>query len=108
NMITGVGTAWLTIVFGLWESLLVPVHKTKIVTAIFWHASFNAIVTILFTIWAVQAWSIYPEVAQDSGLLIILKWISILVLFAGNYMGGKLLLKYHVGIPNTVIDDKQV
>jgi uncharacterized membrane protein len=105
NMIAGVGTAWLTIVFGLWESLLVPAHKTKIVATIFWHASFNAIMSIVFTLWTAKAWSAYPEVEKDSTLLLIFKWVAIGALIVGNYMGGKLLLKHHVGITKTLPEE---
>jgi uncharacterized membrane protein len=107
TMAAGAVTGWLAILFGLWDSFFVSATKTKIITTIFFHATLNGIVTILFTVWAVKAWNIYPGVNKDSELLVILKWISIALLFAGNYCGGKLLLKYHVGILKTAVDENQ-
>ena len=99
TMLAGTATGWMTILFGLWESWFVSINETKVVTTIFWHASFNGVITILFTIWSVKTWNYYPEIIKDSLSLMIIKWAVILLLVAGNFLGGKLLLKYHVGLP---------
>lgn len=108
NLVAGAGTAWLTIVFGLWESLLVPASKTKVLTSILVHATFNVTVTILFSIWAAKAWKEYPDLVKDSTTLIIFKWIAVVMLIVGNFFGGKLLLKYHVGITPSKMDDSRI
>lgn len=105
-MIAGVATGWLAILFGCWESAFVPLRKTKIITTIFWHASLNGAVTILFTVWAVKTWNSYPLLPKDSTLLLIGKWVAILGLFGGNYFGGKLLLKYRVGMDSSIDKDQ--
>jgi uncharacterized membrane protein len=96
-MAGGTAFACLAIIAGLWESWLVPLSKTKIIITIAWHATFNGIVTIIFIVWLVKAWQVYPTVIKDSTGIIIVKWILIAVLFAGNFFGGKLLLKYRLG-----------
>lgn len=105
NLMAGAGTAWLTIVFGLWESLLVPARKTKAIASILWHATFNVLATILFSIWASSAWNEYPDVVKDSITLLVFKWIAVAMLIIGNYFGGKLLLKHHIGITPSKPDD---
>jgi uncharacterized membrane protein len=107
TLAAGAGMGWLAMLFGLWESFFVPSAKTKIVTTIFWHATLNGIVTILFTILAVKDWNLYPEIRKDSTLLLIVKWIGIIALLAGNYFGGKLVLKYHLGVEKTSADEGQ-
>lgn len=97
TMTAGTGMACLAILTGLWESALVPLSQTKIITTIVWHASLNGIVTFIFIVWVVKAWRSYPLVIQDSIGIIIFKWVLIVVLFAGNFLGGKLLLKYRLG-----------
>jgi uncharacterized membrane protein len=98
NLMAGAGTAWLTIVFGLWESLLVPADKTKAIAIILLHATFNGLATILFSIWASKAWHEYPEFVKDSTTLLIFKWIAVAMLIIGNYFGGKLLIVHHIGV----------
>ena len=105
TMAGGTAMAWLAILFGLWESFLIPATRTRIITAISWHALLNGIVTILFTAWTIKTWRLYPALEKDSLLLIIFKWVALILLIAGNYIGGKLLLKYHVGISKTGIDN---
>lgn len=97
-MAAGAAAGWLSTITGLLEALLVPVNRSKAMNAIFLHASLNAAVTIAFTIWAVLAWKVYPDVVKDSSLLLLSKWIAIIILVIGNFTGGKLLLDYHVGI----------
>jgi len=101
----GAGTAWLTIVFGLWESLLVPASKTKAIASILWHATFNGLTTILFSIWASTAWHEYPGLVKDSTTLLVFKWIAVAMLIIGNYFGGKLVLKHHIGATPSKPDD---
>ena len=105
NLIAGAGTAWLTIVFGLWESLLIPAGKTKVIANLLWHATFNGLATILFSIWASNAWNEYPDLVKDSTTLLIFKWIAVAMLIIGNYFGGKLVLEHHIGITPSKRDD---
>ena len=105
NLMAGAGTAWLTIVFGLWESLLVPANKTKAIASILWHATFNGLATILFSIWATSALHGYPELVKDSATLLVFKWIAVAMLIIGNYFGGKLVVKHHIGITSSKPED---
>jgi uncharacterized membrane protein len=105
NLMAGAGTAWLTIVFGLWESLLVPASKSKAIGSILWHTTFNGTTTILFSIWAARAWHEYPELAKESNTLLIFKWIAVVMLIIGNYFGGKLVLEHHIGITPSKTDE---
>lgn len=105
NLMAGAGTAWLTILFGIWESLLVPARKTKAIVSILWHATFNGLATILFSIWASNAWDEYPNLVKDSITLLVFKWIAVVMLVIGNYFGGKLLLEHHIGVTPSKPDD---
>ena len=39
-------------------------QTTKVLTSILVHATFNVIVTILFSIWATKAWKEYPDLVK--------------------------------------------
>jgi len=105
NLMAGAGTAWLSILFGLWESLLVPASKTKAIASIVWHATFNGLATILFSIWASSAWREYPELVKDSTTLLVFKWIAVAMLIIGNYFGGKLVLVHQIGVTPSKPED---
>jgi uncharacterized membrane protein len=98
SMAAGVFTAALAIIFGIWEAICAWPVRPNVQNTILWHAALNATVTIFFLTWALKAWKTYPIVVKDSLAVMIVKWIVIGLLFAGNYFGGKLLLTYHIGM----------
>jgi uncharacterized membrane protein len=98
SITAGAAIAWIAALFGLWDAAFVSSKHTKIITTIAWHASLNGLVTILFTVWAVQSLKNYPELTKDSSLVLLLKWVAVVLLLIGNYFGGKLVLKYGVGL----------
>jgi uncharacterized membrane protein len=60
----------------------------------------NAIIVIFFGIFAYRAWQLYPQMNMPLLSTLLIKAVLIIVLFVGNYLGGKLILQHHIGVKN--------
>ncbi len=52
---------------------------------------------MVFAVIAYKAWQAYPQITVST-IVTIIKGILILTLFVGNYMGGTLIYRHHIGI----------
>ena len=96
----GVLIGGLAIITGLIDLVLIPKdNKPALGTALI-HGFMNAMIVLFFGIFAYRAWQLYPQMTMPQMSTLIIKAILLIVLFIGNYLGGKLILHHHVGVKN--------
>jgi uncharacterized membrane protein len=96
----GVALGALAIITGLIDLLLIPKDKKQAMGTALIHGFMNAIIVILFGIFAYRAWQLYPQMNMPLLSTLLIKAVLIIVLFVGNYLGGKLILQHHIGVKN--------
>jgi uncharacterized membrane protein len=92
----GVIGGLLSMITGLLEILLIPKNSAALGTAIY-HGTINAVVIAIFAALAWKTWEQYPAVAVTQSSLVF-KTVLIVILFVGNYLGGKLIYHFKIGI----------
>ena len=97
-MTGGVILGWIAIVFGVLDLLKVVKEKPDAVKTAVIHASINTCVIIVYTVLAYSKFKVYPAINADTLPILILKAVTIITMFAGNYLGGSLILKYKVAV----------
>jgi uncharacterized membrane protein len=97
-LIGGVTTGILAILAGLIDLLNIPASNKPAMTTALYHGFINGIILVVFTVMAYKDWQHLPEYQDPSVATIVIKGILILLLFAGNYLGGKLIYNYYIGI----------
>ena len=96
----GVLIGLVAIVTGIIDLLMIPKHeKPAFATAVI-HGFINTTVLLFFGIFVYRSWQVYPELGMPQMSTLIIKTLLIIVLFGGNYLGGKLILHHHIGIKN--------
>jgi uncharacterized membrane protein len=96
-LIGGVGLGWLAAVTGLIDLALIR-NNAPATNAAFLHGGINAVSLIAFSLFAYKGWKLYPAVQEPSALILGTKLFFVLFLLAGNYLGGRLIFKHHIGI----------
>jgi uncharacterized membrane protein len=96
-LIGGVLSGWMAVLTGFADMLMVRENKIALMAAL-WHGMVNGACLTGFTLLAYRSWNAYPALGTASTTALIVKAILVLVLFAGNFLGGKLIFKYHIGI----------
>ncbi len=86
------------ILSGLIELITMPKGNKHAITLALYHGCMNGTILLLFAIICYKAWKIFPEIYLASTNGIFVKAFLVIALFAGNYMGGKLIYKHHIGI----------
>jgi uncharacterized membrane protein len=57
-------------------------------------------VLLFFGIFAYRGWQTCPEMNMPQVATLIAKAVLVVILFGGNYLGGKLILQHHIGVKN--------
>ncbi len=96
----GVLLGGLAIVTGLVDLLLIPKDKKRAMGMALIHGLMNAMMVLFFGILTFRAWQLYPQAALPILSTLLIKAILLIVLFVGNYLGGKLILQHHIGVKN--------
>ncbi len=96
-MIGGVVLGWVAIITGVTDLIMIKANNTALAEA-FMHGFINSTVVFTYTVLAYIVYSDYPDLpgATVTGLLVRLA-CNVLML-TGNYVGGNLVLKYHIGV----------
>lgn len=92
----GVAIGWLAMTFGLLDLVRISPEREKALKTAMWHGGINSLVVVIFTFFVYLDWKAYPEWNEPALIELIVK-SSVLLLLAGNYLGGELVLKYHAG-----------
>jgi uncharacterized membrane protein len=100
-LIAGVVGGGLALITGLIDLLLIKKDdKAAIATALI-HGFINGMVLIFYGIFAYRSWQLFPQLSTLPLSTLILKFCLLVILFVGNYLGGKLILQHHIGVKKT-------
>ena len=99
-LIAGVLGGAVAIITGITDLLLIKKDKKPAIATAVLHGLTNTIVLLFFGIFAYRGWQHYPEMIMPKTATLLIKAALIIILFAGNYLGGKLILHHHIGIKN--------
>ncbi len=97
-MAGGVIIGCVAITFGALDLLNVFKEKPDAVKIAVVHGSINTCVIMVYTILAYSQYKNYPSLEFDTLAGLILKATLIGLMFAGNYLGGSLILKHGVAV----------
>lgn len=100
-LVAGVLAGIVAFVTGLFDLLRIPKEKKTATGTAIIHGFINTMVVLFFGVFAYKAWQEYPLINEPPPSAIIIKSILVLILFAGNYLGGKLIFTHHIGIKKT-------
>lgn len=94
----GVLFGFAALLTGLIELIYIPKTNKQALATGLYHGFVNGIVILVFAVMAYQGWKSYPQTNLPTIIIIAIKGILNLTLFIGNYMGGRLIYKYHIGL----------
>ena len=94
----GVFTGVLALATGLIDLLRIDKDKKQAIATAIIHGFINLTVLLVFAIFAYKAWQQYPQMTAPQLPALLVKTIMIMVLFVGNYLGGRLIIHYQIGI----------
>ena len=99
-MAGGVLIGLVAILTGLIDLLLITKDKKPAIATAVIHGFINTTVLLFFGIFVYRGWQIYPELNVPQMSILITKSVLAVVLFGGNYLGGKLILHHHIALKN--------
>lgn len=94
----GVGTGYIALLTGLLDLIALPKENKVALGTGLLHGFINGTVILIYSIFAYKAWQAYPQLNTPSIVLLLIKGLLVGCLFIGNFLGGKLIYKHHVGI----------
>lgn len=99
-MAGGVSIGWLSVITGMLDLGKISPDKSEAQTRVFVHGVLQTSVLIAYSVFLYTAWKRYPAAEEPATLLLTGKVILIMIMLAGNYLGGNLILRYKIGIDN--------
>jgi uncharacterized membrane protein len=97
-LIAAVIFASLSIITGLFDLLVVQKEKPSALNKALTHGGINSFISISYIILAFIAYKEFPVLSFDNKILIAIKTVLVAFLFAGNYLGGSLVLDDKIGV----------
>lgn len=97
----GVIFGWLSFITGILDLIKLSSEDFKYIKYVLFHGFLNGFVLAAYTIFAIILIIDYPQEIKNSYLILLLKVFLNIVLIAGNYIGGHLILKYKAGSMDT-------
>jgi uncharacterized membrane protein len=94
----GVVLGWLAIIFGTFDLLNVVKNKPGAVKNVLIHGCINTMVIVIYTVLAYKQYKHYPSLEPDGMLILIVKAMTVVLMIAGNFIGGKLILKHRIAV----------
>jgi len=94
----GIGTGCLALLFGMLDLVAIPASRPVVQKLALWHGGLNLVVLIGFSVFLYRQWQQYPVAEPATLAILLVKAGLLLVLFAGNYLGGSLILKHRVAV----------
>lgn len=83
---------------GLVDLLNIPRSDKNAIAAGLYHSFLNGSIILVFAVIAFKAWQEFPSPYAAGLGGIVLKGILVALLFFGNYIGGNLIYRHHIGI----------
>ncbi len=94
----GVIFGWFAVAFGLFDLTGVISKSPNAIKSALIHGGLNIIVVIAYTVLAWLQYKRYPLLEADSLMTLSVKVLVNIFMLAGNYFGGRLILKYKVAV----------
>lgn len=97
-LLVAVLTGLLAIVTGILDIFDVAKTNKRAMSTALYHGFLNGVIILVYGIILYKLWERFPVMETPVMGAIILRAVLVLLLFGGNYLGGALIYKYHVGI----------
>ena len=104
-LLGGVITGIPTMITGLIDLLKIPAGEKKAKANGFLHGFLNGSILLIYAVFAWKAWQNFPGQSGTTIILLLVKTFLIITLFAGNFLGGKMIYTYHTGIGKKSLQD---
>jgi uncharacterized membrane protein len=95
-LIGGVGVGLLAGITGLIDLVMIK-DRTAMAAALI-HGGINLTAILVFSVFAYKSWNLYPQVQVPTLTVLIVKLLTVVFIFVGNYLGGRLIFKHHIAI----------
>ena len=83
---------------GLIDLLAIPRSNKQAMALALYHSFLNGLIILIFAVIAYKSWQMFPSTTFDGVTGLVVKGILVFALFIGNYMGGRLIYTYYIGI----------
>ena len=94
----GVVECYIAMLTGLLDLVaILKENKLAIGTGLL-HGFINGLVVLVYTIFVYKTWQAYPKVEILSLTALLIKGLLVGCLLFGNFLGGRLIYQYHIGI----------
>jgi uncharacterized membrane protein len=95
-LIAGVALGLLAGITGLIDLITIK-DKTAMAAALV-HGGINLTAILVFSVFAYKGWKQYPELPPPTIAVLTVKFITVIFILVGNYLGGRLIFKHHIAI----------
>jgi uncharacterized membrane protein len=95
-LIAGAGLGLLAGITGLIDLVMIK-DKTAMAAALI-HGGINLTAILVFSVFAYRSWNLYPQIQLPTITVLIVKLLTVIFIFVGNYLGGRLIFKHHIAI----------
>ena len=97
-LIGGVLSGYIAMLTGLLDLIRIPKENKLAIGTGLLHGFINGLVVLIYTVFAFKAWQGYPQVATSTLAMLVVKAVLVGCLLIGNFLGGKLIYKHHIGL----------
>jgi uncharacterized membrane protein len=94
----GASIGLLSLLTGIIDLLAIPRSDKMAMALALYHGFVNGLLILIFAVIAYKAWQVFPTPLLAGTAGVAVKGFLVIALFSGNYMGGRLIYKHHVGI----------
>jgi uncharacterized membrane protein len=94
----GVATGYVAMLTGLLDLIAIPKENRMAMGTGLLHGFINGLVVLVYTVFAYKVWQVYPKVEVPSLIVLLIKGLLVACLLFGNFLGGRLIYQYHIGI----------
>jgi len=103
-LVGAVLTGYIAMIAGIIDMTAIPPAQKTAMGGALLHGFINGLIIIIYTIIAYKTWQVYPAILLPTTATLIIKAILVITLFVGNYLGGRLIYKYFIGIDTKRIE----
>jgi uncharacterized membrane protein len=94
----GVASGYIAMLTGLLDLITIPKENKQAIGTGLLHGFINGLVVLVYTVFVYKAWHVYPKVEVPSLIVLLVKGLLVGCLLVGNFLGGRLIYQYHIGI----------
>jgi uncharacterized membrane protein len=94
----GSALGWLALLTGLVDLTAIPRTNKKGLALALIHGSLNGIILLTYGVIAYKSWQAFPSPYFSGSAAVAVKSVLVICLFIGNFLGGRLIYTYYIGI----------